>query len=243
MKHNNIKLILSSLLLATVLFGCNSEDSPFSGNDTIISLFRLEKGGVVINAAIEASSVVVAVPESMSLGGAVATVIISENAAISPDPATIDNWDEAHTFTVTSYNGAAKKYDYSVTRSPIVEAGNITLLTQADVDALAELNLNEIYGTLTVGSSSGADSVYSLEPLSTLRIIKGGVRIHSTYAGKDLDGLNNLEETGAFVIEQNRKLETISLPKLARIVSEFRVNQSKVKVLDFPALKSIDKKT
>lgn len=238
---NYIKSIFSSICIAVVLSGCSNDESPFSGNDNFISIFRLETGDKVWNAAVDGTSIILSVPESVSLDDASVTMVISENATISPDPATVTDWNTPHTFTVTSFNGTKRTYEYSIVRSSIVKEGNITLYTQADVETLAELNLNVISGSLTVGNVSGTDSVFSLEPLSTLKVIKGGILINPTYAGKDLKGLDNLEEIGFFNIEQNKKLENVSLPQLTRIVSDFRLNRPNIRVLDFPVLQSIER--
>jgi hypothetical protein len=187
---------------------------------------------------------VITAPERFSLAGATATVTLSENADIEPNPASITDWDVAQTFTVTSYNGIVNKYDYSVERRLVSRDGDVVLLTQADVEAFAaELDADQINGTLTVGAASGQDTVYSLASLAgRLKIITGGVIVNATYAGEDLAGLSeNLEKTGDLKIT-SKTVEIVSFPKLVALRADLSFDQAvAIKTIDFPELTTVDK--
>jgi len=241
MKMNKIKIALLSLLATVFICSCDKDDSPFSGSDNYISSFSLTQGGVTFNAEISLNSITISAPENLSLTGATANVVLSENAGISPNPATITDWDKEQTFVVTAFNGTQNIYQYKVDRHAISKDGDIVLLNQADVEALAALQLTQINGSLTIGAAAGADSVYSLAPLAGLKTIKYGLIINATYAGESLAGLENLVKVGAFQIAQNKKLKTVSLLKLKAVMSDLIVSQSLVRTLEFHELTNIDK--
>lgn len=247
MKINHIKIGLLSLLVTVFVCSCNKDESPFSGGDNYISSFRLTQGDITLNAAISNGSMVLTAPENLSLEGATASVTLSENASIAPDPASVTHWDEEQTFVVTAHNGTASTYTYSVERNAVSKDGDITLLTQSDVEALAALNLTEINGNLIVGAATGPDSVYSLAPLSSLKTIVNGLTIDATYAGESLAGLENLEKVGALQIMgelqvwPDAKIKKVELPKLKTIMTDLIVNPSSVETLRLPELVSIDK--
>jgi hypothetical protein len=239
---------LVTLLLAGVfaLAGCNKEkeESLFAGSDNSIVAFTLMKNGVPLKAAVSPNALVITAPERLSLEGATATVTLSENATIEPNPAAITDWDAAQTFTVTAYNGAKSTYAYSVERRLVSRNGDVVLLTQAEVEDFAvDLDADQLKGSLTVGAATGQDTVYSLAPLAgQLKIITGGITINATYAGKDLVGLSdNMEKTGDLVI-RSKKLRTVSFPKLAAVRLDMNFDQATlIRTLDFPELTTVDK--
>jgi hypothetical protein len=241
MKINRIKTACLSLLAAAALVGCNKDESLFSGGDNYISLFRLEQNSVTLNGAVSNGTIVVTAPADFSLDGAIAAVVVSENARISPDPAAVTDWNAEQTFTVTAHNGATKEYVYSVRRSAVVADGDVVLLTQADVEALAALGLTRLDGSLTVGAANGADSVYTLAPLAGLKVIRGNLTVNPTYAGEDLAGLEDLEMVGGLSITGNKKLKNIAFPKLTTVMSAFQIGQTRAGTLDFPELASADR--
>jgi hypothetical protein len=242
MKINTIKITV--LLLAATVFiaGCNKQDeSPFAGSDNYISSFELKKNGVTLKAAISPNTIVITAPEHLPLSGATVEFTISENAVIDPDPASVTDWDAEHTFTVTAYNGAKNSYAYRLERNVISADGDVTLLTQADVEAFAALKVGQINGTLIIGAATGQDTVHSLAPLSGLKIATGGVVINLTYAGNDLAGLENLEKTGLLNI-LSKKVKTVSFPKLTAVRLDLNIDQAtSVETLDFPELTGVDK--
>ena len=235
---------LSILLAAALVAGCNKEDeSPFAGSDNYIAAFTLVKDGVTLKGAISPDAIVITAPERLSLEGATATVTLSENAAVTPDPVTITDWDAAQTFTVTAHNGARHRYDYSVERRLISRDGNVVLLTQADVETFVEevKDIDQINGSITIGATTGQDTVYSLAGVEHLKVIKGGIIINATYAGEDLTAFENLEKTNELLIT-SKKVKTVRFPKLAVAHADLNFNQATaIQTLDFPELTAIDK--
>jgi hypothetical protein len=202
------------------------------------------QNGIPLHGAILPDAIVITAPERLSLAGAAASVTLSENATITPDPATISNWDAAQTFTVTAYNGTKRTYTYSVERHLVSRDGDVVLLNQADVeDFAADPDVDQLKGSLTVGAATGQDTVYSLAPLAgKLRIITGGITINATYAGEDLAGLaDNIEKTGDLVI-RSKKVKSVSFPKLAVVRLDVNFDQATaIKTIDFPELTTVDK--
>jgi hypothetical protein len=235
------------LMIVALVAGCSKDEtaeSPFAGSDNCIAAFTLAKDGITLKGAVTPDAIVITAPERFSLSGATATVTLSENAAIEPDPSTITDWDAAQAFTVTSYNGIKNKYNYSVERHLVSRDGDVVLLSQADVEAFAaELDADQLNGAITVGAANGQDTVYSLASLAgRLKIVTGGIIINATYAGEDLSGLSdNVEKIGELTIA-SKTLTTVSFPKLTTIRLAFYMNQATaVSSLHFPELFTVDK--
>lgn len=237
---NNIKIILLTLSIA-LIGSCKKDKNDFSGQDNFVANFFLTKGGVKLQAAITPGKIVVTAPENFSLEGAQANIILSENATISPELSSIADWTKEIDLTITSHNGTKSIYKYSLQRKALIQDGDVVLLTQADVEELAALKLTQINGSLTIGASEGVDSITSLEQLSTITEILFDLTINSTYAGKDLAGLDNLEKIGGLKIDGNQNISTIELSKLISVISDLAINQSLVKTISFPELVNIDK--
>ncbi|MDR0729268.1 MAG: DUF5018 domain-containing protein, partial [Prevotellaceae bacterium] len=162
MKTYTIKFCLL-LLTAALVAGCNKEEeSLFKGNDNYIAAFTLTKDSVTLNGAVSPDAIILTAPEQLSLEGATATVTLSENATITPDPAKVTDWNTAQTFTVTAYNGATQTYAYHVERHLISLDSDVILLTQADVEAFAaELeaqDIDQLNGAITIGAATGQDT-------------------------------------------------------------------------------------
>ena len=240
MNNINIKTIIISLLAPLFMVTCNDDDSAFSGNDNHIASFQLKQGENTFYAAISQDKLTVTVPANLSLQGATATIIISELASISPDPSSITDWDNEQTFTVTSYNGNKQTYIYNVAHNAVSKDGDVALLTQADVDAFAALELSELDGSLTIGAATGQDSIYSLKGLEKLKQVKYDLIINPTYAGSDLEGLENLELIGSLQIMRNKKLKNVTLPKLQAIMLGLTINEGGLETLQFPELLKVD---
>lgn len=244
-----IYILLCCSLFLLLVSSCRKEDNTFKGTDNIIASFQLKKGDLVLKAAITPDSISVIAPENMVLTGVAATVVLSERAKISPDPAGIEDWSIAHEFVVTSYSGAKRTYRYSVTRNVIAADGDILLVRQADVDSLAALGVSKINGNLTVGQKTGADSIYSLAALSAITNITGSLVINPTFAGHNLAGLQNVESVGSllfgpafgtYTVGVLTFIDTLSLPKLNTVRTDFVLNGNGFKVLDMPSLKNVD---
>ncbi|MDR2563205.1 MAG: hypothetical protein LBC98_04615 [Prevotellaceae bacterium] len=230
------------ILIAAALAGCVEKyESPFAGADNYIFSFHLEKDGVTLNASIVKDEILLAVPETFSLDGAVAAATLSENASIDPPLASINNWAAEHSFTVSSFNGTSNTYKYRVLRSAVSAAGDVVLLSQADVEAFAALQLTSIDGSLTIGAAAGEDSVRSLAPLNGLKIITRTLSINATFAGGDLNGLESLETLGSLRIVGSQRIRNLSLPRLKTVPVNIDIDNSAVRSLDFPELVEIGK--
>ena len=80
--------ILIAACCAALLTGCEKDDeSAFIGQDNYITSFKLAWGENGFSALISGDSLIVHTVEGRELNGATATVSISENAKIYPDPA------------------------------------------------------------------------------------------------------------------------------------------------------------
>ncbi|MDR2361725.1 MAG: hypothetical protein LBD91_03260 [Prevotellaceae bacterium] len=244
MKTNTIKYYLLLLTTTAFIAGCNKDDeSLFKGNDNYIVAFTLVKNGVTLKGALSPDAIIIAAPERFSLSGATATVTLSENATITPDPSTITNWDEEQAFTITSYNGAKHRYAYRVERHLVSHNGDVILLSQADVnDFTASLkDVDQINGSLTIGAASGQDTIHSLAGMEHLKVIIEGITINTMYMGEDITAFENLEKTGELVIK-SKKVKTVRFPKLATMRLDMNIDQATaIKTLDFPELTTIDK--
>ncbi|MBF0649484.1 hypothetical protein IR083_11700 [Dysgonomonas sp. GY75] len=241
MNINKTGIILLSLLGMLSFSACSNDDSDFDGGDSYITAFRLKQGDVTLNASISQNTIVVTAPENLLLSGATANVLLSENAKMEPDPATITDWDTDQSFVVTAYNGTKSTYNYHVERNVVSREGDVILLTQAEVDEFATLGLARINGSLTIGAATGADSVYSLKPLAGLRTIDFNLIINPTFAGNSLEGLENLERVGSLQIGQVKGLKTVDFAKLGSIMTNLAINGANIRSAKFPELKNIDR--
>jgi hypothetical protein len=246
-KKDTLKISLLLFATAILVAGCNSEyESPFAGKDNYIATFTLEQNGVTLNGAVSSEAITITAPERFSLSGAKATVRLSENATISPDPATITDWDATQTFTVTSYNGAKHSYAYSVERHLVSRDGDVTLLTQADVNefATAVKDVDQIVGSITIGAATGKtaeDTITSLAGLEHLKIVTGVVAVNATYGGEELTAFENLEIAGGLTVAA-KKTKVIRFPKLTAIRASLDFDRIiAVEHFDFPELTEVDK--
>ncbi len=239
MNTSKLKIWTAAALTLVWLAGCN-DDSLFDGTDHYISSFELQQNEIVVKGLIANDSIIVTVAENISLEGATASVTISENATIEPDPSGITDWDSEQDFTVTGYDGSARKYHYKIIRTNVTGSGNIILATQDDVEKFAALGINELKGNLTIGQSTGADSISSLEALSSLKIITGKLLVNPTFAGTDLSGLRNLQQVGTLEFGAVAQLQGANFPALKSIMSGLTITGSKITSLGFPLLENID---
>lgn len=241
MNYKHIHAIIFIAVAAVLITGCKEED-PFNGIDNYVSSFQLNLNGTILTGVISENNLSVVAPENLSLNGAIATAVISENSTIIPNPSVITDWDNSQTFTVTSHNGTSKVYNYSVTRSDLIKNGNVTLLTQADVEAFSALEISEINGSLTIGATSGTDSVKSLASLSKLETITNDLIINPTYCGNNLSGLENLKKTGSIQIGQLTQLKQAVFPTLTSVMTDIIVSKTQITSLEFPELVNVDNK-
>lgn len=245
----NIKRIKNVILLfagVCAFASCSKEpehekDDTFAGKDNYITAFGLQQGATVFNAAIAGDEITLTVPEGFSLTKAKATVTLSENATIYPDPSTVTEWNDERQFVVTAYNGAQYTYIYKVSRSGIAHSGSVILETQADVDAFGQQGITLIDGNLTIGRATGTDSITSLAPLSALKGVAYTLTLNNACAITDLTGLDNLEQVGGVIqIGALKHLEILTLPKL-KTAGSINVNNTVTFIVELPELTSVSK--
>lgn len=240
MNLNKTGIILLSLL-GTIFFSACGDDSDFNGSDSYITSFQLKQGDITLNASISADQVLITAPDNLSLSGAAVNFVISENASIDPKPETITDWDTDRSFIVTAHDGTKNTYNYHVQRNASSLEGDIVLLTQEAVEEFAALKLSQVNGNLTIGAATGTDSVRSLKSLSGLKAIGFSLNINPTYAGKNLEGFENIEKIGSLQIGDVKQLKNVDFPKLKSIMTDLNIVRGSVKYLNFPELKNIDK--
>lgn len=240
-------VLFSSVMIA---WGCSDDDDdlPYLGTDThFLSLSLTSVEGEVYEAAITDSTLILYVPSNVSLEGAKATYEICEQVSILPDPATITDWDTEQVFRLKAYNGTVEHYTLKIVRENVYSEGSVTLNSQAEVAAFAELGINIIDGNLVIGSTLiEEDPIVTLSPLKGLTRVKGAIIIRDTYTGNSLAGLENLREVGAIMIgtqESSCDIATkidIDMPKLEN-VGDIIMNSNCVQTLVLPMLKRISK--
>lgn len=242
-------MFLSLAILS--LAGCDKEETDFTGSDNYLNSFSLEKDGVVYNAEIVNDLVTLTIPQDADLQGAVAIYEICEMATISPDPATVADWNQACLFTVTSYSGEARNYSYSVVRDEKVSGGNVILTTQAELEAFAAENVRILDGNLIIGENmipaTEYDTVKSLSSLSCLTEVRGNIVINNSFSGTSLDGLQNVRYAGNLYIgdEENafdngkESLLSIEMPALETVAGVISINSGKVGRICLNALSEV----
>ncbi|RZM08820.1 MAG: hypothetical protein EOO88_49670, partial [Pedobacter sp.] len=231
-------------VLVIVVMSCLSackKELQFEGGDNYIQSFSLKTDNSVFTAALTGQDIVVKAADDVSLDGASASIRLSENARIYPDPATITKWDEDQQFVVTAHNGEKLTYKYSVERSSVLSENSVVLATQSDVDEFKKLGVTEIAGSLVIGEPLGKDSITDLSALMNLKKIGYSLVINSTYAATKLTGFDKLTTVGgAIKIESVKNLAEINFPELRTAGSIFVLNLS-MQALSFPKLTEVNK--
>lgn len=224
--------ILIAVCCAALLSGCEKDDeSAFSGTDNYITAFKLTLGENGFSAAISGDSLIVRTVEGRELAGAKATVTLSENAKIYPDPSGIDDWDNNHSFVVTSFSGQQRVYQYAIKKekAEAVKKGNFNLTTQTEVDDFGTLGVEILDGSLTVGSPYSVeptdvnDPIESLSPLGTLREVKGTI----TFYGLGVDGtceMKNLHTVGSISLPGQHKARAMIFPELETVLGNISLS-------------------
>lgn len=240
---NTFKIILLTIALSFAFISCD-EDSDFDGADNYITSFALQQGETKYQATITKDSIIFYIPNGVTLSDIKPEFTISENSKISPDPASISDWNNNMEFTIEAHNGAKKMYRYAVKKRAIVQDGNITLLTQADVNEFAKLNISTVNGCLYIAAVATEDTIKSLSALSNLKSVKYELNIGPKFWGKNLDGLQNLENVADIIIGTTYSakmpaLKEIKLSSLKSVNGDFSIVASSAKIVEAPLLKTI----
>jgi len=244
MKKHIIKQTLSVIAAIIMFSGCTKEDTTFSGQDNYLASLSINKDGIIYKATVSGNTITVSVPENVDMVGATGECEISELSTILPDPKKIIDWDSVTEFSVESYKGNTRNYKFDIIRTNTIQRGNVTLLTQADVNAFALKKVSVIEGHLIIGGTTmgdETDTIKNLNALSGLKEINGNLVIKNSYAGNDLNGLSNLIKAdniyiGTTSTELNGEDSiTIALPNLAT-VGEVVINHPKAKSISIPDL-------
>lgn len=241
------KTLLSILCAVTFFTACSDDDdSPFVGLDNNMLSFSLTQGATTWQAAIDDNEIVVTVPEGTELAGATVTYHLSEQASIFPDPAGIDLWNEEQQFVVKSYNQTRRTYKYTIQYTPVSEVANITLNSQAEVDAFGTRKVTAIEGSLYIGlAENTTDPITNLDALSKLTEVMGQIQIGQYYQGENLDGLAKIKRAGSILITTigtgvAKNLKSVSFPALTLIRRDLNLyNGKQIESLSMPLLKSI----
>jgi len=238
MKTKSIFKIFVSLCLFVSLWACNDDDRDFSGKDNYILSFSLSKGDAIYEGAIEGEYLVFTVPSGIILDEATPKIAVSENATISPDPATIKEWSDGLPLTVTSYNKQERIYTLKINQSEMVVEGDFVLNTQKDVNEFVKKGITRLSGNLTVGQAievEEVDKITNIEGLKSLIDIERTLTINQSLAINNLHGLLNLQRVGSIIIE-NENLEDISLPNLKRVDMGMSFSTEKIQQINLEAL-------
>lgn len=247
----NAAMVVAVLLAAGAsvsMTSCTKDDkSHFEGVDNHIVSFALTAGsGVKYNAQIKGNDIIVTVPSSENLINAKAEVALCEKSRILPDPATITDWESEQLFRVESYNGAYTAYMYKVQKSSIVQDGNVTLLTQKDVDAFAAKKINVVEGNFILGSNSKSenDPITSLKSLETLESVGLNIIVRNNVKFTTFGDLKNLKSVGGLCVgtatvmaELGNRIE-LSLPALTS-ATNIIVNTDSIADIKLPKLASV----
>ncbi len=242
---NKFKIALFAILVGFIMAACSEEDTDFQGSDNIIASFALEQqGGAKYYATITADSIIIYVSKNVSLAGVVPRITVSENATVTPDPVSVTNWEKDMEFTVKAFNGTQKTYKYTVIKQDLNFKGNVTLLTQADVEEFAISGVSMVDGVLNIGTSVVDDTIKSLKSLSHLTSVKYNLNIGSYFGGNSLEGLENLENAASVSIGTSRSykmdsLKQISLPSLKKVNNDLSLNAPSAKIIDLPLLEFV----
>lgn len=245
-----MKKIFFVLSIVLAFVGCNDDDSDFLGKDNYITEFSLQKDGELWGGRItETNDIVLTVAAETSLEGATAKVTVSENATISPDPASVTDWTKAIVFTVTSYNGTSREYHYQLNREDLATEGSVRLATQADVDDFASSGVKIVRGSLFIGSTTAVaseDSITSLSGLTSLEEVTANIVINPTYKGGELVLDNLTKVSGDILIENISSIKAVRFPKLQTVngtlsyLTETDLTKEKdTHLLSFPELQEV----
>ncbi len=239
MKIKKLKYLLTVFVIAVFLNGCKDKEDIFIGTDSFINSFSLTQDGTTYNASFYADSIIISVPEGLSLNGASVTYSLSEQASIKPVPDDISNWNNEMLFAVTSYSGEEQTYKYIVKRNSIDAEGTVVLSTQDEVNAFGEQGVTSIKGSLIIGRIAGTDSITSLAALYQLKEVGYNITVNPTYAAKEFTGLDALETVGGEInINDVKEIKSVEFQSLKSAGSIYIKNDS-ISSAEFPRLTQV----
>lgn len=237
-------LILS--LLSLCFAACSEDDGPeipADADDNFITSFLLTLDDKEYDAKIEGNDITISVPYTVSLQGAVATVVYTPSATILPDPKTITEWDNEQIFRVTSYNGDVNEYTYRVVKEEIASQGDVELKTANDIAAFAEAGTSVVEGDLTIGTDKG-EEISSIEALTNLKRISGRLILKNSFKATDLTGLEHVETLGGLVVgttetASEAELNLVTMKSLVEITGDVLIRNNSLKWVQLEALQKI----
>lgn len=226
-----------ALICAVAFCGCNDDDdNPFVGTDNYISSWNVILGEETHAASIAGNEITLTVPDGTDLSGAEHQVSICEHATIAPDPNTVTDWNTEQIFTVTSFTGEKREYNFNIQYSAISVSGGITLNSQAEVDAYADSDVSVIDGVLRIAVDVSDDPIENVDALSKITEITGTLIVGAEYKGTDLKGFANLQSAGSIDI-QSSTAENVEFNNLKSVKSDFSARSSEQ--ISFPYLEMV----
>lgn len=234
-----------ALICAVAFCGCNDDDdNPFVGTDNYISGWNVILGEETHAASIAGNEITLTVPDGTDLSGAKHEVSICEHATIAPDPNAVTSWGSEQTFTVTSYTGEKREYNFNIRYSAISVSGGITLNTQAEVDAYADSDVSVIDGVLRIAVDASDDPIENVDALSKITEITGALIVGTEYNGTELKGFTNLQSVGSLKVGSDDiafdGISNIEFNNLKNVKSDFKVFSGNTgESISFPYLEMV----
>lgn len=246
---NNMKIFWSIILVVfSLLFvGCSDDEKiPADADDNFITALALTKDGEIFDAVIEGNDIIISVPYTIDLDGAIARMTYTPSAKILPNPESVTDWDSEMVFRVTSFNGSVNEYTYKIIKTEIESQGDVVLKSQAEVDAFADTKVSVIKGNLIIGDNSdNAEAITNLTSLSGVKEISGTLQILDSYKGEALDGLNFTKVGGLQFGTKDAESKCVTiyrfrLESLQEIEGDFQLNNSTVQFIELDNLVKIN---
>lgn len=234
------KHIKTILLVALLLVTASCEKELFNGIDDYLFEFSLkDSSGEVYPGLIQGSEISLTIPGNVEFSSLSPIYSLSEQATITPRPEEVSNWEQPQKFVVRSYNGSERAYNLQVKRSEVMIKESFNLTTDAEIEAFAAKKIDRVIGNLVLGATSGTDSISSLAPLANLKEVKYKLIINPTVK-TNIEGLNSLTSVGALIIkDEAQKVESVSLPNLQVIFSDFVAGAKTFKSVSLPELTTL----
>jgi len=115
MKYSKLKQIVIAFLFITAFTSCDLLDDKSSANDILAFSFPIQSASLEI-IDVDAHTVRITVPSGTDLTALVPTIIISEEATVSPQSGVANDFTNTAEYTVTAEDGSRALYLVMVTR-------------------------------------------------------------------------------------------------------------------------------